>query len=268
MNMNPCIDKTEIYPLIILQALGHIYLWTGQHEKAMQIGQLLIQGATSSGITTMKSWGDYFLGMACYQCNELDTASKHFNQIIINRYIADGAAYHDAVTGLMLIHQIKGEGPEAREMVKSLSKFELEQRGNEDQRTRSLRARLQLLQGDLEGAGRWADTFTDSPPDQPLIWLEEPQVTRVHILVSRGTEADLRLGLQILDVLDEIAERMHNTWYKIEVLALRALALDRQGKPARLIQCSNSRWTWQAREDSYGFSSTWANPCRRCCAGW
>ncbi len=199
----------------------------------MQIGRLLIQGAASSSITTMKNWGDYFLGMACYQCNELDTARKSFNQIVNNRYNAVGAAYHDAITGLALIHQIHGEFSEAQEMVRSLSEFELEQRGNEDQQTRSLRARLQLLQGDLEGAGRWADSYIDSPPDQSLIWLEEPQVTRTRILVARGTEADLRHGLQILDVLDEIVERTHNTWYKIEVRALRALALDRQGETGR-----------------------------------
>ena len=132
-----------------------------------------------------------------------------------------------------MIHQIKGESPEAREMVESISQFDIEQRGNEDMRTRSLRARLQLLQGDLEGASNWANTFTGLPPDQLILWLEEPQVTRARILVSRGTEADLSLGLQILDVLDEITERTHHTWYKIEILALRALALDRQGETSR-----------------------------------
>ena len=90
--------------------------------------------------------------------------------------------------------------------------------------------RLQLLQGDLEGVGRWADTFADPPPDQPLMWLEEPQVTRVRVLLARGTQADLRLAHQILDALDEIADRTHNTRYKITILALRALALDAQGE--------------------------------------
>jgi LuxR family maltose regulon positive regulatory protein len=83
-----------------------------------------------------------------------------------------------------------------------------------------------LLQGDLEGAHRWVDTFSDPPPNRPIIWLEEPQVTRAHILVASGTDVDLRLALQILDVLYEITERTHNTLYKIEILALRALALD------------------------------------------
>jgi LuxR family maltose regulon positive regulatory protein len=115
-------------------------------------------------------------------------------------------------------------------MVELISQFDLEQSGSEDERTRSLRARLMLLQGDLEGAGRWADVFTDPLPNQPFMWLEEPQVTRVCILVSRGAETDLRLVLHILEALDEIVERTHNTRYKIEILALRAMALDAQGK--------------------------------------
>ena len=44
------------------------------------------------------------------------------------------------------------------------------------------------------------------------------------------SRTDLRSALQILDVLDEIADRTHNTRYKIEILALRALALDAQGE--------------------------------------
>ena len=92
-------------------------------------------------------------------------------------------------------------------MVELISQFDLEQSGREDNRTRSLRARLLLMQGDLEGAGYWVDSFTDPPPDQPLLWLEEPQVTRARILLARGGEADLRLALQILDALDEIVER-------------------------------------------------------------
>ncbi len=171
--------------------------------------------------------------MVHYQRNELEAAAQHFTQIVENRYTAQISAYRDAVAGLALIHQIKGESSEAWQMVESISQFDLEQRGSEDERTRSLRARLMLLQGDLEGAGRWADAFTGLPPDQPLIWLEEPQVTRARVLVARGADADLRLALQILDVLDEIAERTYNTRYKIEILALRALALDARGQDTR-----------------------------------
>ena len=153
-----CSDKCDIYPLILLQSLGHIYLWTGQLERARQIASTLIQGATHSGITIMKNWGDYFLAMACYHSSELDSAAHSFTEIIINRYIATRFTYHDAVAGLALIHQAKGETSEAWKLVESVSQYDLEQSGSEDERTRSLRARLMLMQGDLEGAGNWADT--------------------------------------------------------------------------------------------------------------
>jgi ATP/maltotriose-dependent transcriptional regulator MalT len=125
-----CSDKTDIYPLILLQTLGYIYLWTGQLDQAKQICQVLIQGATRSGITIMKNWGDYCLGVACYQCNELETADHYFTQIIKSRYIAHGSAYRDAVAGLALIRQIKGESSEAWQLVESISQFDLAQSGS------------------------------------------------------------------------------------------------------------------------------------------
>jgi len=189
------------------------------------MGKALIR----SEITITKNWGDYFLGMACYRCNELETADQYFTQIIKNRYIAHDFTYRDAIAGMALIHQFKGQHSEAWRLVESISQYDLEQRSSEDERTSSLRARLMLLEGDLEGARRWADTFTGPPPDQPLLLLEEPQVTRVRVLVARGADADLRLALQILDILYEITERTHNTHYKIEILALRTLALDAVG---------------------------------------
>jgi LuxR family maltose regulon positive regulatory protein len=222
-------DKTDAYAMLILQSLGFIYLINGQLEQSKQIAQVLLQGATHSSIAIMKNWGNYYPGVVHYQRNELQAAAKYFTQIIENRYTAQLTAYRDAMAGLALIHQIQGESAEAWRMVESISQFDLGQRGHEDERTRSLRARLLLLQGDLEGARRWADAFTDPPPDRPLLWMEEPQITRARVLLARGTDADLKLALQILDALDEIADRTHNTRYKIEILVLRALALDTQG---------------------------------------
>ncbi len=218
-------DKTDIYPLILLQTLGFIYLLAGQLEQAMQIAQALIQGATCSGITFTKNWGDYYLGVACYLRNDLETAHQYFTQIVNNRFLAHFTAYRDAVAGLALIHQIKVESAEARQLLEAISRSDLEETGSEDSRTSSLRARLQILQGDLESAQHWVGTFSDPPPDQPLMFLEEPQITRVRVLLAINTEPCMRSALQILDALDEIVERTHNTRYRIEILALRALAL-------------------------------------------
>ncbi len=223
-------DKSDTYPLMLLESLCFIYLITNQFDRCTQIAQLLFQGATRSGMGVMKSWSHWFLGVISFYRNDLLSAAQHFTLILENRYIAQIAAYRDAVAGLAIIYQIKGESAEAWRMLESISQFDLEQRGNEDNRTRSLRARLSLLKGDLEGAGDWVKNLADPPPDAPLLWLEEPQVTRARILVARGADTDLQLARQILDSLFDLTERTHNTRYKIEILALRAIALDAQGE--------------------------------------
>jgi LuxR family transcriptional regulator, maltose regulon positive regulatory protein len=178
----------------------------------------------------MRNLGNWYLGMVFYQFNELEAAALYFTQIIENRYTVQITTYRDAVAGLALIYQIQGQSSEAGKMVDSISQYDLKQRGSEDIRTRSLRAWLFLIQGEIEKAGRWVDTLTDPPPNQPLIWLEEPQVTRARILVTRGKDADLRLATEILDTLEEIVVRTFNIRYKIVILSLRALVLDAQGK--------------------------------------
>ena len=91
-------------------------------------------------------------------------------------------------------------------------------------------ARLMLLQGNMVSAFRWANAFTAPVPDHPLLWLEEPHLTRARILLAQNTPSDPQEALQILDAFYEIAERTHNRRYQIEILAMRALALAAQGK--------------------------------------
>lgn len=227
--------KADIYALFILESLCYVYWQSGQLEQTRQLAQLLAQGAVSSGNMFIKGMADWFLGKVCYQQNELEEALRHFISIFDNPYVVQISVYRDAVAGLALIHQSQGESAEAWQMVESISRFDLEQTGAEDSRTRSLRARVQLRQGNLEGAGRWVDAITDPPPDSPFLLLEEPRLTRAHVLVARGTDADLQLALQILDVLNEIADRTHNVPHKIEILALRALALVARGESSTAV---------------------------------
>ena len=190
----------------------------------------MLQSGAEKIIAINKSIAVLFLGVADYQQNNLKSAEHYFTQIVENRFTAHITAVRDAVAGLALIHQSKREYAAARQMVESISQFDLEQRGSEDIRTSSLRARLRLLQGDLEGARNWVDTLTHPPSDMAILWLEEPQVTRARILLASDADTDLRSALQILDALHEIAERTHNTRYKIEILALRALAMEALGE--------------------------------------
>ena len=65
-----------------------------------------------------------------------------------------------------------------------------------------------------------------------LLWLQDPHLAKARILLARGTDADVQSALDILDALLEIARRTFSVRSQIEALALRALALEKQGKAA------------------------------------
>ena len=110
-----------------------------------------------------------------------------------------------------------------------LSDLELQQNGRADEATRGLRARLLLIEGDVEGAGRWADAFTVPIPNAPLVWLANPHLIKARILLERGYGSDLADAQHILETLLAVAEQTYNTRFCIKILALLAVVYARQG---------------------------------------
>ena len=107
----------------------------------------------------------------------------------------------DAMQQLALLQQLRGSDGEAQRTLEMLSELELEQNGREDEAMRGLRARLLLMQGDLEGAGRWADALAAPIPDPPLLWLAHPHLIKVRILLERQHGTDLAAAQQLLESL-------------------------------------------------------------------
>jgi LuxR family transcriptional regulator, maltose regulon positive regulatory protein len=60
--------------------------------------------------------------------------------------------------------------------------------------------------------------------------LENPHATRAQILIARSFKGDAQEAIKILDSLYEMSDRTFNTRFKIEILALRAMAMDAMGK--------------------------------------
>ncbi len=222
--------KADAYALRLLYNLSFLYFNDGLLEQSRQVAAMMLQQPTLGTLPAMQGWAHYFSGAAYYQWNDLTIARKHFSELVEKRYSVHSVCARNGLTGLALIYQIGGHPRQAWRIAELLSQFDLEQAGYEEEATRSLRARLHLMQGEDDKAYRWADAFISPLPDRPLFWIEEPQVTRARILISRGEEADLLKASHILDAFIELAQRTHNTHFSIEILALRALALDAQGK--------------------------------------
>ena len=132
--------------------------------------------------------------------------------------------------GLARVHLARAESAEAWRIMELLSQLDLERAGQEGDDTRSLRGQLAYLQGDTETALRWADAYAAPVPDRLLTWLQDPHLAKAQLLLARGKDADVQAALDLLDALYEIAQRTFSVRCQIEILALRALALEAQGK--------------------------------------
>lgn len=223
-----CHDKTDPFALRLLQALSFNYLQEGRLEAVRQSAQELLHQATRADLPVVLGWAHYFLGRVAYQWDELALAAQHFVELADKRYVIHSHAARNGMIGLAQTYASQGEFGLAWQSWQQLSQFDLDLTGHESDQTRSLRARLLLLQGDLMGAGRWADAFSAPLPDRPLIWLQQPHVTKARILLVRGGPTDVPQALEIADALLTLAWRTHCTRSAITAQALRALALLKQ----------------------------------------
>jgi LuxR family maltose regulon positive regulatory protein len=223
-------EKADGYALRLLFAACHNYVESGQLEHARQTAQLMLEQATRSRLTVLQGWAHYFLGLAGYYRNELDAAAQHLHELVEKRYAIHAMAARNGMITLALVHLARGETSVAWRTMDLLSQFDMARVGHEPDDTRSLRARLQFLQGNLEDASSWAEAFTAPVPDEPLTWLEDPHLTKACILLANGREVDARAALRTLDARYDTAERTHNTRGRIEIETVRALALGALGR--------------------------------------
>jgi LuxR family maltose regulon positive regulatory protein len=224
------LGKTDAYAVRLLFALCFNFLEIGYLEQARQMAQLILEGATLGHLMIVRGFAHYFLGVIAYCWNELDAARLHFEELVDKRYSVHTQAARNGMMGLAQVHLARAEIAEAWQVMELLGQLDSDRIGQEGDDGRSLRAQLELRQGEAERACRWADAYTAPVPDRLLTWLQDPHLAKAQILLARGTGADVQSALDITDALNKIAQRSFSVRFQIEILALRALALEMQGQ--------------------------------------
>ena len=219
-------NKTDYVALRYLLAICLTRYQAGQLEHLQQTALVLQEQAHRSSLAYMSKWAQYFLGVVHYERSELENAGAPLSYLVEHQRTIFMAMLHDAFALMALVSQAQGAPERAMQLSRQLSESDIERLGDENDVSRSLRARLQFLEDDLEKAGRWADTFTQPLPDRPLLWIEKPHLTRARILIARNRDDDTTIALEVLDAMLDLARRTHSTPAMIEALTLRALALD------------------------------------------
>ena len=209
-----------------------IHLLSAGLSDAAPLNQQLNELAINHNNRYIGAWTSYMQGHIHYCWNDLDTAVRHFDKAVSDRYVLHSAGALDSLVGLALTYQAL-EQPDGVEATASLL-LEFAQEKNYPAAmtiARTCQARLSLMQGDLESAVHWlemADLATD--PGVMFFWLEVPHITQCRILLAQGTEASLQQAGEKLAVYEKNNTTQNNTRQLIDVLLLQSLVYQKHSQ--------------------------------------
>jgi LuxR family maltose regulon positive regulatory protein len=190
--------------------------------------------------TLFTSFPYYFgLGNLLYERNELEAAERYLAQgmtLVKETLTVDPVGATQGYTALARLQQVRGNTSEALATLDALAHLAEERHfaSHWVKRGAAVRAQLELTQGNLAAAMRWAESCGLSTEDEHLPYPREGQylaLVRVRIEQARKDPVvpSLQDVLHLLDRLRESAEAKARMNSVLEILVLRALALEAQG---------------------------------------
>lgn len=189
------------------------------------------------GLAVTAGWAHLFLGWIAYEEDALEPAMTHFSAIVSDHARMHLSCVREAIFGAALVSHARGE-PEAADValqhltdiiigVSALEHLPVVQ---------GFAARLALLRGDIDRAGRWLDTANVTIDSNTLHAFEHALLTRARTLLALGSPAHLAGAVADLERLRARAEAAHHRARLVEIWALLALVRQAQGDHGTAMQ--------------------------------
>ena len=224
--------------------LARLQLLQGRLRQAASTIEQVVQLASGyGGLQVLLNGPEYFfiIGELQREWNQLQQARQHLEQgmdLVRGALTAEAEMITRGYLAFALLQQACGRSAEARE---TLDAFALmgQQRGFADillARGEAVRAQVELAQGNLAAAIRWAETSGVSASDELSYLREQQYLTLARVRIAQGREHPTGLflseALGLLERLGQDAETKRRMRSLLEVLLLRTLALQEQGDQA------------------------------------
>ena len=214
----------------LLRAQSRVFLAAGKLHQVEQASRHLLRLAQEADLALSQNLAHWLLGVVYYEWNKLDAAMYHFSAVSANRHLAHFSIAREALFGLALASQAQGLDTQAQETARSLLEWVQEQHNmGEFMLAYAFCGHLALLQDEVEEASQWLEMAGDQEVLGPMLFLEDPPITQVRLLLAKGDEPSVARGQALLDDLLQYVEAIHSTRKTIQVLALQAWAYDMQG---------------------------------------
>jgi LuxR family maltose regulon positive regulatory protein len=171
----------------------------------------------------------------------LVTAETHLTFLTQDRYSALAHIGIHESFALALMYQARDRPDAACEVIEDTLDLVLAL-GNMAlvSQVQAFQAELALRQGREAEAQHWAQHFSPEP-FPPMNWFYTPQITFARVLLVQGTSESQQKAAAFLERLHTFVASIHNTRFRIDVLALQALLHDAQGdEPAALAKLTEA----------------------------
>lgn len=179
-----------------------------------------------SFVEVWRQYAHYYLGVVCYERNELVAATQHWQEVEKSPPQLNSRAYHESLLGLALLAQVRGSVTAALAYAQASNEFATAL-GNPTALASSaaLITRLALRNGQPVASLGHAAAIDTTANLGTSHWLELPPLTQIRVLLASPTQDALITALQIAEACLRHAEAAHNTRQIIQISALYALVL-------------------------------------------
>ncbi len=223
-------DPGRTYGLRLLFCVASIHLLHGELELARQASEQMLRDAQAFNLPLMQGWGYYGLWRVYLEWNQLERAASNVQLAVNKRYTSNLYCSLESIASYVLVQHTLGDREQAQKSLGLFQDLYAEKSTPTPAMVMALDAWLKLKDGRLEEARRWAESFTTPITEQSIIWYHFPHLYKAKILLELSEPETDKIVDQLLDEIQKLAERTHNTYTLVRVLAMRAVCLHRQGE--------------------------------------
>jgi LuxR family maltose regulon positive regulatory protein len=169
----------------------------------------------------------YFAASVSFHRNEFAEALRRLQPNLDNRFLLYRRTAIDSLAMFALASQALGDTEAA---AATLAMMEQLAKHNGDRESyavsRSCAARIALMSGDLARAIEGMRTYDETAsPAYMMLWTEIPRLTKCRVQLAEGSAPSIESALSRLEQYERENRTVHDKLQLIEILALKALAL-------------------------------------------
>lgn len=209
-----------------------VHLLSGNFESAANDSEKLLFLVQDSDLLYAKGWGSYFRGNVALQSYNEYEVIHALKEALAFEGVFNYRVYFDALAGLVLISSLKKDEKATALFLEQMSQLAAKLKDTKFQNYyRSVQARVNWHTGFGDKELNWAKAdWVKQHPSSYLFLMDVPELTKIRIVVSHGSLAQVEEAISVLNEIGAMLESVHNHYQQIDVVLLKAMGFLRLGR--------------------------------------